>query len=123
MISKQDFFNQACDSLRKYGNQFGSFEFRKWGWCNPDDLSQRCAIARFVAGDTDKEIELNLQFLVGNVHEFNPLIKDITHLFDFAPIACNDHSLLDSELKRIADKYGLVYEVTTPKSIEILELV
>jgi len=120
MITKQEFYNKACHSLRTYGNQYGSYESRGWGWCNPDDPSQRCAIAQFVAGNTEWEIHNNLIKLVVDAAGFNPLVKDITHLFDFAPTACNNKEMLETELKALAEKHKLSYNAPiTSKSEEI----
>lgn len=113
-MNNQELYDKACQSLRDHGNLYGTFRDRGWGWVNPKDSRDRCAIAQFVAGQCDFEVRKNLTKLLKNVTIMdNKIICDITHLFDYAPTVCNDKVLLEKHLKEIALKHNLVYKEKT----------
>jgi hypothetical protein len=123
MLSTQQIFTQACDSLRTYGNQYGSIMDRKWGWCNPQNPNERCAIARFISGSNDFEVRHNLtKEVITETYKANPVIVALTDLFDYSPEMCNNKQELENELKFIADKFKLAY-VLPKQEIRTLETV
>ena len=117
MLTQQELFNKACQSLKDYGNPYGSQGKRGWGFVNPNDHSQRCAIAQFISGNSCNEVYNNLKKEIGcNTHEEienkYPVIMDIMQLFDYESIVCNDKLALEIRLQHLADKYGLSYSPT-----------
>lgn len=116
----QNFFNNVCTSLRTHGNQYGTHEYRGWSWCNPVNHNERCAIAQFIPGSSDKIIVNTLLFLLEeNVQEINPLVKDVTRLFDTSPQLINNSIFLEKELQLLATKYNL--EVPQIEELEQVE--
>ena len=116
MSRRQQFFNKVCDSLKTYGNPYGSRESRGyWNWINPSNPDERCAIARFIPGQTEHDVLLNLsEELYGSKDylgciEHDSLIHDIIQLFDYSPMVCNNAKLLDRKLQSIADRRELEF--------------
>lgn len=110
MLTNQQLFNNICDSLRTYGNKYGSRHERGWGWCNPGNPNERCAIARFIQGNNELTICLNLSKEVDMFNIMNnPIVAYTTRLFDYQPEVCNNTNLLEKELMRMADVNKLHY--------------
>jgi hypothetical protein len=111
-MNKQQFYNQVCQSLRSYGNPYGSTEARGWGWMNDNNPNERCAIARFIGGCTESQVVRNLRKELGleKGEEYPQIVLDIVHFFDYAPLSCNRKDSLEQELKSLADKHKLEYK-------------
>jgi len=120
MLTQQQLFNKACDSLRNYGSPYGSNMQRGWGFCNPDDTNERCALARFINGTNDVEIVSNLAKELGfTEHTKNlvynvPVVYEVMMLFDHYSIVVNNPDLLENALKQIADRCQLNYSEALP---------
>ena len=110
----QEFYNDICNSLRTHGNKYGTVHQRGWGWCNPNDPSQRCALAQFTAGTTGAEIECNLRtrLQLEECDYFSApamLANTVVRAFDTTPMRLNDPEKLEYFLKQLADEYKLRY--------------
>ena len=135
-MSMQTLFNNVCTNLRQNGNPYGSSCTRGWSWINPDDPSQRCAIAQCfteVKFDSmqlfDKiEAELGLSY-ISEVYD-HKLVNKILELYDCYSSDCNKSVLLEQHLKRIARDCDLTYtpvavgvEIVEPKaSLEVSDV-
>lgn len=123
MLSNQDLYNKACASLRANGNHYGSLHNRGWGWVNSCNPSERCAIARFIPGITDKEVRTNLLCALEQPDiNYNSLIHAFTSFFDHEPISCNSRPMLENRLKAIADRYKLKYNAPIQNKEVVAEL-
>jgi hypothetical protein len=121
MISVQELYDKASNSLRNYGNPYGTFLERKWTWVNPHNFNDRCAIARFIDGIDSFEVKRNLSKLCNYSEIHNALILDITCLFDNYPLICNNQKKLENKLKQLADKHKLKYKSNKETRFQILE--
>ncbi len=120
-MREQEFFNSACNSLRTYGNPYGGRGDRGWGWINPSNPNERCAVARFIPGDCTYTIYDNLRNYF-NLESRDDLFKiqvleDIIALFDSYATLCNDKVWLEEALVNIANKNKLQYFLPEPVSI------
>lgn len=111
-MKAQDFFNKACNSLRANGNPYGSTYERHWGYTNPDNPSQKCALASF-CGDMDGVLKAISE-------SDSPTTAQLVHnkivcLFDCYPEICNDRIKLEICLKDIADRLDLRYTLEIPE--------
>lgn len=112
MFSDQQLYNLACDSLRTYGNPYGSLQSRGWSWINENDPTQRCAIGKFIGGCKQIEVKNNLLLQMENPStSCDSLVGMITFLFDHYPSVCNNKSELEHHLKGIADTFKLEYKI------------
>lgn len=117
-LSNQELFDRASESLRTYGNPYGSFWDRLWGWCNPANPNERCAIARFIPGNNNFEIKDNLlQMMEHPAISLGSLVSDLTYLFDMFGDVCNTSWKLENHLKRIAHAHSLEYNTTNQKVV------
>lgn len=125
-MSLQSFYNDVCSSLRTYGNQYGGSHTRGWAWVNPRNQNERCAIARFVKGNSDIEVSENLRKLLGlkdNQDLFSiDLVGKVTHLFDYYPCEINDKERLEYHLKQFADQNDLSYKCVDNKEEKNIQL-
>lgn len=115
MWSNQELFDKACWSLRTYGNPYGSQYDRGWGWCNPNNPNDRCALARLVDGNTATEVYSNIKNSIEDL-EHNDIALEIIKLFDYYPLELNNSELLEKSLKYIAWLGDVKY--TPPQAIE-----
>ena len=108
----QEFYNKVCDSLRTYGNPYGSQYSREWGWVNENNPRERCAIAQFIPGETDKQVVRNLRKtlnLTSNELEECALVLDIITIYDSYSCVVNNKEALELTLMRLADTHNLKY--------------
>lgn len=111
-MQMQEFYNKVCDSLRETGNPYGSQYSRGWGWVNEQNPKERCAIARFIPGETDKQVVRNLRKVLGLSNtelEECGLVIDIITVFDSYSCVVNNKEALELTLKRLADTHKLQY--------------
>lgn len=113
MLTNQQLFDNACNSLRTYGNPYGPQSLRGWAWVNKNNPNERCAIARFIDGESDNEVIYNLACELGfaSVDELftkqNEIVDDIVSLFDYDHSTCNNFNALETALGLIASRHNL----------------
>ena len=113
-MNLQKFYDNACTSLRTYGNPYGSRYSREWAWVNHDNPNERCAIARFIKGNTSIEVVENLKKELKLSKHIDPiaavpLVGEIVQLFDSYAFEINNKVSLEYHLKEWADHYNLKY--------------
>lgn len=112
-MNLQSFYDNVCNSLRTYGNPYGSTHTRGWSWVNPQNTAERCAISRFIEGNNDTEVNQNLRRILGlkaSQDLFSiDLVGKVAHMFDYYPQEINCKVRLEYNLKKFADQNELVY--------------
>lgn len=111
----QQFYNNVANSLRTHGNQYGGFYERGWSWVNPQNPNDRCAIARFIGGNTDFQVMENLSKFLNVEHKHcvqdqYPLVREVIEAFDSDAKTINNKDGLERLLKKWATKYKLKYK-------------
>lgn len=125
MLNEQQIFDKACNFLRTKGNPYGSRLSRGWGSINPNNTNERCAIASFISGETEREFWANLKLTTcyrsPTDNTGHSVVWAIINLFDYDANVCNNRALLEDTLKKIADKNKLQYKNNKEQRLEILE--
>jgi len=120
ILTQQEIFNKASSYLRTYGNPFGSQISRGWGWVNPKNPKDRCAIASFIKGNTQTEVVNNLKLACdiedkSDIFDKFPIIGALVFVFDLESDLCNDKLKLENKLQELAASFNLKYTSPTIK--------